>query len=85
METTSGFVGSPLGAPAPTEVGMLQPEAVQEVLARLARGEGVKRIARALGVDRKTVRAWRRPEVFTRMADALIRTRHRKLGSSAAC
>jgi len=30
------------------------------VLARLARGEGVKTIARELGVDRKTVKRWRR-------------------------
>jgi hypothetical protein len=55
METTSGFVAFPSGAPAPTEVGMLRADVVQEILARLARGEGVKRIARELGVDRKTV------------------------------
>jgi len=60
METTRGFVGSPSGAAAPTEVGMLRADVVQEILARLARGEGVKGIARELGVDRKTVKAWRR-------------------------
>jgi transposase len=42
------------------EVGMLRADVVQEILARLARGEGVKRIARDLAVDRKTVKAWRR-------------------------
>jgi transposase len=39
---------------------MLREDTVQEVLARLARGEGVKTIARTLGVDRKTVKRWRR-------------------------
>jgi transposase len=39
---------------------MLREDTVQEVLARLARGEGVKTIARELGVDRKTVKRWRR-------------------------
>jgi hypothetical protein len=39
---------------------MLQEETVQEVLARLARGEGIKTIARELGVDRKTIKQWRR-------------------------
>jgi transposase len=39
---------------------MLQEETVQEVLARLARGERIKTIARELGVDRKTIKRWRR-------------------------
>jgi transposase len=39
---------------------MLREDIVQEMLARLARGEGVKTIARDLGVDRKTVKHWRR-------------------------
>ena len=39
---------------------MLREETVQEVLARLARGERIKTIARELGVDRKTVKRWRR-------------------------
>lgn len=39
---------------------MLKADVVQEILARLTRGEGGKRIARELGVDRKTVEAWRR-------------------------
>jgi uncharacterized protein YjcR len=39
---------------------MVREDVVREMLARLARGEGIKRIARELGVDRKTVKAWRR-------------------------
>ena len=39
---------------------MLREDTVKEILARLARGEGVKHIARELTVDRKTVKAWRR-------------------------
>jgi transposase len=39
---------------------MLQEDAVQEVLARLARGERIKTIARELDVDRKTVKRWQR-------------------------
>lgn len=39
---------------------VLKAQQVQEILARLARGEAVRQIAQALGVDRKTVRAWRR-------------------------
>jgi hypothetical protein len=42
------------------EEPMLQADTVQEVLARLARGESVKALARELGVDRKTVKRWRR-------------------------
>ena len=42
------------------EEPMLGEDTVQEVLARLARGEGIKTIARELGVDRKTVKRWRR-------------------------
>jgi transposase len=44
---------------SPTEAPMIREDVVRELLARLARGEGVKRIARELGVDRKTVKAWR--------------------------
>ena len=39
---------------------MLREDTVQEILARLARGEEIKVIARELGVDRKTVKRWRR-------------------------
>lgn len=38
---------------------MLREDVVRELLARLGRGEGIKRIARELGVDRNTVKAWR--------------------------
>jgi len=49
----------------PTEAGaaeerMLGADLVREVVARKERGEGVKRIARELGVDRKTVKRWLR-------------------------
>ena len=43
-----------------SEEPMLQEETVQAVLARLARGERIKTIARELGVDRKTIKRWRR-------------------------
>ena len=36
---------------------MLRGDLVREMVARKERGEGVKRIARELGVDRKTVQA----------------------------
>jgi transposase len=60
MEAPLSSVGSSLGIPGPTEERMLREDVVKEILARLARGESVKRIARELGVDRKTVKAWRR-------------------------
>ena len=49
----------------PTEVGaaeerMLRADLVREMVARKERGEGAKRIARELGVDRKTVKRWLR-------------------------
>jgi transposase len=49
----------------PTEAGlaeerMLGADLVREMLARKERGEGAKRIARELGVDRKTVKRWLR-------------------------
>ena len=40
------------------EERMLGTELVREMVARRERGEGVKRIARELGVDRKTVKRW---------------------------
>ncbi len=40
-------------------VPVLKPEIVVELLARLGRGEKVKRLAAEYGVDRKTIRAWR--------------------------
>lgn len=53
-------VGSDPCDPSRREEPMLQEETVQEVLARLARGEGIKTIAREWGVDRKTIKHWRR-------------------------
>ena len=42
------------------EERMLKEDLVREMVARKERGEGLKRIARELGVDRKTVRRWLR-------------------------
>jgi transposase len=42
------------------EERMLGADLVREMVARKERGEGVKRIARELGVDRKTVKRWLR-------------------------
>jgi transposase len=39
---------------------VLKEQQVQEVLGRLARGESVSAVAEGLGLDRKTVRGWRR-------------------------
>src|SRR5215472_1033000 len=39
---------------------MLRADLVREMVARAQRGEGAKRIARELGVDRKTVKRWLR-------------------------
>jgi transposase len=52
-------------ASLPSETGsveerMLGVDLVREIVARKERGEGVKRIARELGVDRKTVKRWLR-------------------------
>lgn len=42
------------------EAGMLGADRVREILARVQRGEPMKTIARALGVDRNTVKRWSR-------------------------
>jgi transposase-like protein len=44
---------------------------VREIVARKERGEGIKRIARELGVDRKTVRRWLDWAVGSRVGRAL--------------
>jgi len=55
----------PLAVPSPpipagsAEGTMVQEDVVREILARLERGVRVKRIARELGVDKKTVKRWR--------------------------
>ena len=42
------------------EERMLRGDLVREIVSRKERGEGIKRIARELGVDRKTVKRWLR-------------------------
>jgi transposase len=59
-ETTISSVGSEPCNAHRSEKPMLREDTVQEMLARLVRGEGIKAIARELGVDRKTVKRWRR-------------------------
>ena len=49
MDDTQTDVGSTLAAGTPVEGWMLRQDVVREVLARLARGEHVKTIARELG------------------------------------
>ena len=45
----------------PGEGEMLREDRVREVLARIERGEGIKRVARELGIDRKTVKRVTQP------------------------
>jgi len=58
-ERQEGVVSQPTEAVL-AEGRMLGGELVREMKARHARGEGAKRIARELGVDRKTVKRWLR-------------------------
>jgi transposase len=60
MERASDRVVSLLRESDSAEERMLRGDLVREIVARQARGAGVKRIARELGVDRKTVRRWLR-------------------------
>jgi transposase len=53
-------VGSTPAMGTPVEGWMLREDVVREVLARLVRGEQIKTIARELGVDKKTIKRWRR-------------------------
>jgi transposase len=59
MEEGDGRVVGWTGPVAAEAVPVLKPEMVEELLARLGRGEPVRRLALEYGVDRKTVRAWR--------------------------
>lgn len=59
LEKTQSSVGSAPCDHHRSEEPMLREDTVQEILARLARGEGIKTIARELEVDRKTVKRWR--------------------------
>ncbi len=78
MDDQRTDVGSTPVAGAPVEGWMLREDVVREVLARLARGEQVKAIARELGVDKKTIKRWRQrgawrprtPRVFAKAIDA---------------
>ncbi len=59
MEEADHEVVGSTGPVAAEALPVLKPEMVDEVLARLGRGEPVKRLATEFGIDRKTVRAWR--------------------------
>jgi len=59
MDREKARVASPPRPAGAVEEAMLREDVVREILARLGRGEGVKHIARALGIDRKTVKRWR--------------------------
>ncbi len=61
MEEADGRVVGLAGPVSAEAVPVLKPEVVEEVLARLGRGEPVQRLAAEYGIDRKTVRAWRAP------------------------
>ena len=50
MTTVPQVVSLPAATNAPEET-MLREDGVREIMARLARGDGFKRIARELGVD----------------------------------
>ena len=59
MSEVEGSVVALRVTPEPAEMPVLKEEMVEIVLARLARGEKVLQVARALELDPKTVRAWR--------------------------
>ena len=58
MEDAQDRIVSPSTESGWAEEMMLGAELVREMVARKQRGEGVKKIARELGVDRKTVKRW---------------------------
>jgi len=60
MEDGQDRVASVSRATGAAEERMLGMDLVREMVARKERGEGLKRIARELGVDRKTVKRWLR-------------------------
>jgi transposase len=59
MDREEAHVASPPCPAGAVEAVMLREDVVREIMGRLSRGEGVKRIARELGIDRKTVKRWR--------------------------
>ena len=76
MDDPQRDVGSTAATDTPVEGWMLREDIVREVLARLARGECVKAIARELGVDKKTIKRWRargewRPQTTAAQAKAI--------------
>jgi transposase-like protein len=60
MEQALDRIVSLPGGAGLAEERMLRGDLVREIVARKQRGEGIKRIARELGVDRKTVKRWLR-------------------------
>jgi transposase len=58
-ERLNQVVSQPIPAGV-AEERMVRADLVREIVARAQRGEGAKRIARELGVDRKTVKRWLR-------------------------
>ncbi len=58
MEERLNRVVSPPTEAGAAEERMLRADLVREMVARKERGEGAKRIARELGVDRKTIKRW---------------------------
>src|SRR5215470_15187218 len=59
MEDRATAVASPPVPSGTAEERMVQEDVVREIMARLAKGDGVKTVARELGLDRKTVKGWR--------------------------
>ena len=60
MDELTGFVGSSPASRKAREGPVLGEDRVREIVSRLERGEGNRTISRDLGVDRKTVKRWRR-------------------------
>jgi transposase len=60
MDEGSDRVASPPNQAGSAKEQMLREDLVREIVARKERGEGIKRIARELGIDRKTVKRWLR-------------------------
>ena len=60
MEEEEKRVVSPSTEVGLAEEGMVGQELVREMIARRERGDGIKQIAREVGVDRKTVKRWLR-------------------------
>jgi len=60
MEEAMDGIASVSNQVSSAEEWMLGADLVREIVARRERGEGVKQIARELGIDRKTVKRWLR-------------------------